>query len=245
MTAAEFVATYGGFADEAAQLTGLNRWVILTQWALETGFAGPNSGVPFNNLAGIRNDTYPLNSAGFSIYPSLAEFVADYARVLHQQNMASILAAAGQSIEQQFAAFAGGAWVGYDPAANATYAAHLAEVYASSFSPLVVPPSPPSPPVVPPSPSPSSGGLSVAERDFLYQQLVKVGQKVGVPIDAAPWTAPGARTYTVQHGDSLWQIAQDTLGDGSRYHEIEAINAEHGVDVSHLYAGNVIYLPLQ
>ena len=39
---------------------------------------------------------------------------------------------------------------------------------------------------------------------------------------AAPGTGTG--TYTVRPGDSLWQIAQDRLGDGARYAEIATLN---------------------
>jgi len=40
----------------------------------------------------------------------------------------------------------------------------------------------------------------------------------------APDTASPARTYTVQPGDTLWRIATDHLGDGSRFTEIAHLN---------------------
>lgn len=244
MTPTEFAATYGPYADAASALTGLSRWTVLTQWALETGFAGPDSGVPFNNLAGIRNSNYPLNAAGFSIYPDLSTFVVDYAAVLHQQNMASVIAAAGQGVAAELGAFAGAAWVGYNPVADAAYAQHLEEVFNSSFAPLVGPqPSPPAPPVVP-SPSSDSGGLDVNDRDFLYSQLVKVAHADGVTLDTPPWTAPGARTYTVKPGDSLWVIASEFLGNGARYPEIYQLNKDTiGPDPDLIHPGQVLTLP--
>ncbi|MFK7759308.1 MAG: LysM peptidoglycan-binding domain-containing protein [Phycisphaerales bacterium] len=36
----------------------------------------------------------------------------------------------------------------------------------------------------------------------------------------------GARAYTVQEGDSLYQIASDELGDGNRWREIQALNSD-------------------
>lgn len=246
MTPTEFAATYGPYADAAAALTGLSRWTILTQWALETGFAGADSGVPFNNLAGIRNPSYPLNAAGFSIYPSLSAFVQDYAAVLHQDNMASVLAAAGQGVTAELAAFAGAAWVGYNPVADAAYAQHLEGVFVSSFAPLAGPP--PSQPAGPAASSPSSesGGLDVNDRDYLYSQLVKVAHADGVTLDTPPWTAPETRTYTVKPGDSLWAIAAEFLNDGARYPEIYALNKDIiGPDPNLIHPGQVLTLPNQ
>ncbi len=40
----------------------------------------------------------------------------------------------------------------------------------------------------------------------------------------APGAASPARTYTVQPGDTLWQIATDQLADGSRFTEIAQLN---------------------
>jgi len=40
----------------------------------------------------------------------------------------------------------------------------------------------------------------------------------------APDTASPARTYTVQPGDTLWKVATDHLGDGSRFTEIAHLN---------------------
>lgn len=50
-------------------------------------------------------------------------------------------------------------------------------------------------------------------------------------------------TYTVQTGDSLWNIAKKYLGDGSRWTEIAALNAELIDDPDLIYAGQVLVLP--
>ncbi|MFB7341175.1 LysM peptidoglycan-binding domain-containing protein [Streptomyces hydrogenans] len=39
-------------------------------------------------------------------------------------------------------------------------------------------------------------------------------------VDAVPVPAPHAAAYTVSAGDSLWEVAQEQLGDGERYTEI-------------------------
>ena len=48
------------------------------------------------------------------------------------------------------------------------------------------------------------------------------------------------RTYTVKHGDTLWQIAQTLLGKGSRYTEIVKLS---GLKSNVLYTGQVLVLP--
>ena len=49
-----------------------------------------------------------------------------------------------------------------------------------------------------------------------------------------------ARTYTVRSGDSLWAIAANQLGNGSRYTEIKALN---GLKSDTIHPGQVLKLP--
>ena len=51
-----------------------------------------------------------------------------------------------------------------------------------------------------------------------------------------------AHTITVQPGDSLWKLAQQTLGRGSRWHELIAANPGI-VDPTHLAAGTKLIVP--
>ncbi|MBQ8233146.1 MAG: N-acetylmuramoyl-L-alanine amidase [Lachnospiraceae bacterium] len=48
------------------------------------------------------------------------------------------------------------------------------------------------------------------------------------------------RSYTVEDGDNLWKIAENELGDGTRYPEIMALN---GLDSDTIYAGQILKLP--
>lgn len=61
--------------------------------------------------------------------------------------------------------------------------------------------------------------------------MIRVGQKIKIP---------GALTYTVKAGDSLWAIAVKQLGDGNRYKEIKAMN---GLSNNTIYAGQTLKLP--
>lgn len=58
-------------------------------------------------------------------------------------------------------------------------------------------------------------------------------------------TTPGddPKTYEVQGGDSLWKIAQATLGDGNRYNEIFEANKPMLSDPDKIYPGQVLRIP--
>jgi GH25 family lysozyme M1 (1,4-beta-N-acetylmuramidase) len=53
-------------------------------------------------------------------------------------------------------------------------------------------------------------------------------------------TTPTYQTYTVQKGDTLWSIAQELLGAGSKYTEIKALN---GLTGDTIYPGQVLKIP--
>ncbi|MDO8313532.1 MAG: LysM peptidoglycan-binding domain-containing protein, partial [Sideroxyarcus sp.] len=54
-----------------------------------------------------------------------------------------------------------------------------------------------------------------------------VPQQTPAPLPLPTVIGPGpGGTYTVQRGDSLWRIAQDQVGDGSRYGELVVLNQD-------------------
>ncbi|MBQ7540833.1 MAG: LysM peptidoglycan-binding domain-containing protein [Clostridia bacterium] len=55
-----------------------------------------------------------------------------------------------------------------------------------------------------------------------------------------PKAEVAGRTYTVKHGDTLWQIAQTYLGKGSRYTEIVKLS---GLKSNVLYTGQELQIP--
>ncbi|QFU10127.1 LysM domain/BON superfamily protein [Rhodobacteraceae bacterium THAF1] len=50
-------------------------------------------------------------------------------------------------------------------------------------------------------------------------------------------------THTVEKGDSLWKIAEATLGDGARYQEIFEANKPMLSDPDKIYPGQVLRIP--
>ncbi|MDB5096534.1 MAG: chitinase, class, partial [Cyanobacteria bacterium RYN_339] len=63
------------------------------------------------------------------------------------------------------------------------------------------------------------------------------------PAPPAPAPAPEAKTDTVQGGDSLSAIAQQTLGDAGRWNEIYELNKDQISNPDLIYAGQVLKLP--
>ena len=66
--------------------------------------------------------------------------------------------------------------------------------------------------------------------------FIRVGQKIRIPEkdELAP------NTYKVVKGDTLWKIAKNLLGKGSRYTEIKTLN---GLKSNTVYAGQILKIP--
>ncbi|MAJ28905.1 hypothetical protein CBD41_05810 [bacterium TMED181] len=56
-----------------------------------------------------------------------------------------------------------------------------------------------------------------------------------------PTVSLGDRSYQIQEGDSLWRIASEELGEGTRWQEIKEANP--GVNLDVLKVGKIIQLP--
>lgn len=56
-------------------------------------------------------------------------------------------------------------------------------------------------------------------------------------------TAPEPKTYTVQPGDCLWNIAKKYCGDGTKWKELAGLNADKTVNPNLIYPGQVLTLP--
>ena len=75
--------------------------------------------------------------------------------------------------------------------------------------------------------------------------LIAVGNVEGIAQveDDADGDAP--RTHTVEKGDSLWKIAETTLGSGARYTEIFEANRPMLSDPDKIYPGQVLRIPAE
>lgn len=56
-------------------------------------------------------------------------------------------------------------------------------------------------------------------------------------------TAPKAKSYTVNDGDTLWTIAKKCTGDGAKYKELYNANKSNIRNPSRIYKGQVLTLP--
>ena len=80
--------------------------------------------------------------------------------------------------------------------------------------------------------------MITVDKDLFRSLLAYYNALTGKAI--TPKTDATGKTYTVVHGDTLWQIAQTLLGRGSRYTEIVKLN---GLKSNVLYTGQVLQIP--
>ena len=81
----------------------------------------------------------------------------------------------------------------------------------------------------------------IMELNGLTSDVIQPGQVLKLPTDGASNASPGTtKTYTVKTGDTLWDIAQNLLGNGARYKEIVSLNNLHS---SIIYPGQVLKIP--
>ena len=73
--------------------------------------------------------------------------------------------------------------------------------------------------------------------------ILAVGNVAGVAEVEDEAAGPEPRFHTVEKGDSLWKIAEATLGDGSRYTEIFEANKPMLSDPDKIYPGQVLRIP--
>jgi nucleoid-associated protein YgaU len=78
--------------------------------------------------------------------------------------------------------------------------------------------------------------------DSMFEMVGSIGRK---PLSSPDGNANQTRLYAVQEGDSLWSIADNLLGDGSRYTEIRDLNSIILRDENLLSVGMRLRIPSQ
>jgi nucleoid-associated protein YgaU len=87
---------------------------------------------------------------------------------------------------------------------------------------------------------PEQSGIENVFSTTLFEKVKSIGQKRPA---SGGRKAGQSRVYVVREGDSLWEIAADKLGDGSRYNEIAKLNAHVIDDEDTLCVGMRLKLP--
>lgn len=72
--------------------------------------------------------------------------------------------------------------------------------------------------------------------DYVLRYVAKDDQKA----DATPDITPDGHLYTVQKGDTLWGIAEKTLGNGAWYFQIKTAN---NMTSDMIYPGQILIIP--
>jgi nucleoid-associated protein YgaU len=75
----------------------------------------------------------------------------------------------------------------------------------------------------------------------LFERVVSIGRE-HLSSDKAR-QSEASKLYTVRDGDSLWRIASEQLGDGSRYTEVAKLNADVLSDEDSLTVGMSLKMP--
>ena len=81
----------------------------------------------------------------------------------------------------------------------------------------------------------------IMELNGLKNEIIYPGQVLKLPsANSGNSGSQTVKTYTVKTGDTLWDIAKNQLGKGSRYKEIVSLN---DLNSSIIYPGQILKLP--
>ncbi len=83
----------------------------------------------------------------------------------------------------------------------------------------------------------NKGGLA----STIFEKVISIGRE-HLSSDK-PRQSKVSKLYTVRDGDSLWRIASEQLGDGSRYTEVAKLNADVLSDEDSLMVGMSLKMP--
>jgi len=79
--------------------------------------------------------------------------------------------------------------------------------------------------------------------ESLFEKVKSIGRKLTSADTPKALRAKQNRQYVVREGDSLWRIAAEQLGDGTRYEEISELNADIVEDEDDIPVGLRLRMP--
>ncbi|MBR1732167.1 MAG: LysM peptidoglycan-binding domain-containing protein [Alloprevotella sp.] len=88
--------------------------------------------------------------------------------------------------------------------------------------------------------SETKAAVKAFQKEFKLTQSGVYDDATKAALVAYTTPAPAYKEYTVQKGDSLWKIAKDNLGKGTRYTEIKKLN---GLTSDTIHTGQVLKIP--
>jgi len=86
----------------------------------------------------------------------------------------------------------------------------------------------------------------VIDQQTLEKAVLAVGNTLGISKVDSQLKAPDQKdpvVYTVEKGDSLWKIAEEQYGNGSKYTAIFEANRPMLKDPGEIYSGQVLRIP--
>ncbi len=98
--------------------------------------------------------------------------------------------------------------------------------------------------IIPPlsAPAPNKSRVSSILASPMLEKVKSIGER---HLTAENHKAIQSKRYLVREGDSLWRIAAEQLGDGSRYGEIAKLNADILEDEDSLTIGMPLKMPVR
>lgn len=92
------------------------------------------------------------------------------------------------------------------------------------------------------SPARGKGKIASAFSSTKFMKVKSIGKR---HLSTESGLTKQSKVYIVREGDSLWQIAANKLGDGSRYNEIAELNAGILEDEDSLFVGMRLKIPVR
>ena len=226
------------WAQQAHSVTGVLVSVILSQWAIETGYGGPDWLPPRNNPGNVGN----FSAGGQLDFPTLAAGVVGYEKCMMQGYYVGVRTASGyvnQSLALGYSPWAGGQYrlPGGGPGSELIYVVqnyNLTQYDGGAPQPVPTPTPTPTPQKKEQSMidhQPNGGGFVVARPDGAVDSFngapnfgSMAGHPLGAPIVGIAFTASGNGYTLVGQDGSIYNF-----GDSQYYGPLAKYAQQWGI----------------